>query len=638
MLRRFFASRLLLLTLLTILALTISTQAQTSECVDTIKKSDGFLVRSVKVDARGNWVPSIILPIKSGDVFDPDTLLPSFRAVRAALRKDDSQANFEIGNRGEVSVLWVTSCVKKVEPSVCKATRIPGPPTSGDDSTIVTDTRMNKEECVDVVIKPTFIRVGMYDIGSNLLPEPRSNLPTFYQAAPRPLLALNPTFGTDYDREYGFSEKADIKTNLLDLPAILRRETAGERNSRLDLELGGRKSVDEPFYDAHARLAFSLRRPGKFVEDASFGADLATTKEPLGEGTYFENELRLGGSLQMRPRVGFISSVTAGGKYSRTGNRFFNNNDTRSELASQNAFEGRAIIDGRLAGGFMRLGLWAEHAAPENPFDSYDRLAGLLGYEKEFGKANQTFGLEVLVGGGRVRGDAPEYARFFGGNSTRDFLYDAHNSVSVSSMPSGPLLRSYGKGQAGGQSAGGSILGGTSYWHVNLNLSIPVPQWSRELIPGINVLDDNQDVGEEGGNQSQSGTLKDILKGQVNTAESMLALRIQEELMEQGMSPDEAEAEAEDRARKVISEIRPAVTYIADRANIYAVKPLIMIDWGRIGVPDSLEGKTRVGIGGGLQLTVVIARFEVGYMRAVRRQENDPKGNFVIRLVFQNLF
>jgi hypothetical protein len=34
----------------------------------------------------------------------------------------------------------------------------------------------------------------------------------------------------------------------------------------------------------------------------------------------------------------------------------------------------------------------------------------------------------------------------------------------------------------------------------------------------------------------------------------------------------------------------------------------------------------------------VVAKFEVGYMHAVSRSQGDPRGNFIGRLVFQNLF
>ena len=63
-----------------------------------------------------------------------------------------------------------------------------------------------------------------------------------------------------------------------------------------------------------------------------------------------------------------------------------------------------------------------------------------------------------------------------------------------------------------------------------------------------------------------------------------------------------------------------------------------MFDAARINAPGSLDNRTRFAVGGGLQFTMVVARFEAGYLRTVRRLEGDSHGNFILRLVFQNLF
>ena len=69
------------------------------------------------------------------------------------------------------------------------------------------------------------------------------------------------------------------------------------------------------------------------------------------------------------------------------------------------------IAEGRTGGGFLRGALWADAASPEEAGD-YARLAGLLGFEKEFAVApNQTVGVEAVIGGGHTWG-APEYAPF----------------------------------------------------------------------------------------------------------------------------------------------------------------------------------------------------------------------------------
>ena len=63
-----------------------------------------------------------------------------------------------------------------------------------------------------------------------------------------------------------------------------------------------------------------------------------------------------------------------------------------------------------------------------------------------------------------------------------------------------------------------------------------------------------------------------------------------------------------------------------------------MIDAAHMDFGTPADAVTWGGTGGGAQFTVVVARLEAGYLWAVRRLPNDPYGNFVMRLVFRNLF
>ena len=90
----------------------------------------------------------------------------------------------------------------------------------------------------------------------------------------------------------------------------------------------------------------------------------------------------------------------------------------------------------------------------------------------------------MLAGAGRTWGDVPGYARFFAGAPAGQFLYDELSATTVTRFPYGPLIRSLGESQGGTVNNLGNVtLGGTSYWHANVNVSIPVPAWSRSLIP-----------------------------------------------------------------------------------------------------------------------------------------------------------
>jgi hypothetical protein len=74
-----------------------------------------------------------------------------------------------------------------------------------------------------------------------------------------------------------------------------------------------------------------------------------------------------------------------------------------------------------------------------------------------------------------------------------------------------------------------------------------------------------------------------------------------------------------------------------DYAKIYAVKPLILFDAARLSRP-GFPARTNYSLGGGVQLTIVVAKFELGYAHTLRRLSGEPRGNLVARLVFENLF
>jgi len=85
------------------------------------------------------------------------------------------------------------------------------------------------------------------------------------------------------------------------------------------------------------------------------------------------------------------------------------------------------------------------------------------------------------------------------------------------------------------------------------------------------------------------------------------------------------------------NEILPITDFIADHANIFAVKPLVLFDVAHL-TPGGSVTPTRYGMGGGVQLDIVMARFEFGYVAALKRAPGDPKGNFFGRLVMRRLF
>jgi hypothetical protein len=318
-------------------------------------------------------------------------------------------------------------------------------------------------------------------------------------------------------------------------------------------------------------------------------------------------------------------------------NRFDPGGVGLAERNSENAFELRAIADGHLGAGVTRIGLWLEGGKPNNRPDSYGRVAGIFGYQREFLlKPNQSIGLEILVGGGRLWGVAPQYARFYGGNSGAGFLYEENTSRLIDDFPTGPVLRSFGVGEA--VARGGTLVsrGGTSYGHANFNVTIPIPKWSRPLLPDISIPGPKRDAnGKIVLDDDGDPVLEDVpLRNKIKGLGSLIKQNLKKKYEEAGMSVAEATA----KSSSDMKDIDSLLAFIAEQANIFAVKPLFMFDAARIHAPNALNNRTQFGVGGGLQFTIVTAKFEAGYMRTVRPFPGDSKGNFVLRLFFQNLF
>jgi hypothetical protein len=149
--------------------------------------------------------------------------------------------------------------------------------------------------------------------------------------------------------------------------------------------------------------------------------------------------------------------------------------------------------------------------------------------------------------------------------------------------------------------------------------------------------------------EGQDIKLNDLLenftiKTAIGTIGANLLDPIIEELMRQdpNLTEDEAAIKgaplAEAKAKEIVDrDVAPNIRFIARHANLFAVKPLLMFDYAQIG-GTSGGSLRRYAAGGGVQLVVVLARAEIGYMRTLTRVTGEPTGNVVFRLTFQNLF
>ncbi len=498
----------------------------------------------------------------------------------------------------------------------------------------------NASKSIDFIIDVLFLRADLNNIANNILPIPRSLKPSFYDKMPAPLRAFNPQFKFDYDRKTGPEVSLETSTNLFQLLDLWNGTEASESKYRAELKFNGRKSLAKRFYQTKTELSFSRVQTGKFVETMGFTVGFRADDQPLNEMRYVNNGLQFGGHTKLRPRLGFLNTVYLSGTYSNNSNRVYKQLGQQISVDRDNRFNFRSLIDGRLGKGFARAGLWLEATNVNNNSANYRRIAGMFGYQREFGNGTQTVGVEAIIGGGKTWGTVPAYARFFGGNNTANFLYESPGSVSMTSFPIGPLLRSYGKTQAALASQNGITLGGNSYWHANLNLTIPIRPWSRRLIPDETIpLSDGTTI--KLNQMLENFTVKTAIGG---IGDDLLDSII-EDLMRKDPTLNEDEAQqlavpiAQRRAEEIVSkEIAPTMQFISRHANLFAIKPLIMLDAAKIGGDGQQSGRHRFAVGGGLQVVIILARAEIGYIRSLPVIAGEPRGNFVFRMTFQNLF
>ncbi len=550
-------------------------------------------VRYVKVEGR--WGDLVQVPLVPGEVLTPQKISAALDTLRALITKPASPT-LALRSKGEVGVLYID--VKF-------------------DTDPVIDANGNArrdESTVGVIFRPHYLHVSLVELGNNILPIPRTGQPTFYEQAPGWLLTLNPVAGLSYDRVFGSSASLGLATGLFDfLPETQDRP-------HLDLSVAGTKSLEESFYRADAALRYAYRQDAGVLREMSLTTDFAATEEPLGvnEHTRVAGGATLGLKLKIAPNTRLAIDVG----YRRTDDRLRNVLGTSDASANQEV--NRVVLEAipPKVNGFLRAAIWEENSWLTGDGDSYQRLVGRVGYEKEISIAqNQTIGVEIIAGAGHASTGTPAYAQFFGGNPPGQFLYDGSDAASLRHLPDGPILRSFGENEARLTGGGRLTSGGDTFWHVNLNVTIPIRPLSRSLIP--NELTDIE--GPDG-----PMSIKRILKQQINvTGPSMLRAVLKNE--------GRSDAEAEREARRVFQEITPATSFLIEDANVYSLKPLLMFD--AAGLSDRHgRSETWLAAGGGLQLTIVTAKLEAGYMHTISGPQQGHGGNAFVRLVFQNLF
>ncbi len=571
---------------------------------NTITADMNFTVNSVKI--IGRWVPKELKAkieklIGVGQLFDPSKVGLAEEMVRSEII--ESEDRFSIRLLGSTSVLFITS-------DVCP----------------VSDSSGLRE--VQVEIHPYYLRIDLYNLGNNILPIPRTAKPTFYKQVPSILLATAPYFGLMNDRRFGTSAFIKTTTDLLHIPGNGTSTGSsksplgdlGAKKLRLDLDLDFRRSFNNSFYNISGLLQLVHPVYTDSTVGWNFGVMYANSLLPLNISDYSRDFTKIFASIHGNGKKSFLSKYILSG-----GVEFSQNNYTPLNNKIQNAetdYEFSALIDGRVAKGLSRMGIWFNAGIPKNNINlkSYQRIAGKYGYAVSIGRGHNNVDLETTLGFGYTWGTPPAYSEFFAGNATSAFLYVPLHSVNNMSFPEGPVIRSLGEKEGGLPSAFNYVLGGTSYWGLNLNFSIPISKWASPLIPDIAIQDEPRRI-----------TIRSAVKGQVTTAKSFIANDL---ALNGGLSDDEADAAAE---RIVNKDIKPTIDYLADRANIYSIKPLLFFDLGEVN-KRSVGNRIWGASGAGLQLNIVNARLEIGYVQTLFPKSDVSKGNFLMKFSVQNFY
>jgi hypothetical protein len=469
-------------------------------------------------------------------------------------------------------------------------------------------------DTVAVKLRPLHLSLPLDDVGGMILPMARgvAEQAAFLQAR-TPLLPTGVTFA--HDRVLGTTIGGRWQL------AFGTGEAENDNQTPIHFRAAASKAIDTSFYFADSDIRLARQRTSGLIRQLSAGFDGATSLEPRGVERYRSRNWGAVGGVELALKANTRLMMDA--RFGRTEHTFSETESTRRWSAS-NEQANRILFDTippRLLG-FFRAAVWQDNLQPRNAARSH-RVVGRLGYAREIPIGpNQSIGIELLAGGGQTWRNIEEPRRFFAGGAQGEFLYENSHSRALLSTPDGPLLRSLGRAQGGWRDADRSVRGGTHFWHVNVNIALPIPRWSRPLIP-------NETTDLPGADGSPQ-TLKQILRAQVDrTGPNMLQSTLQ---LRDGLTADEAKQ----RAGEIFAGVRPAAHFVIDQANLIAIKPLLMLDVAELNFSPGSESWTAAGVG--VQVTIVTAKFEAGYMRTLSGPTFGSRGNVFARLGFERLF
>jgi hypothetical protein len=549
-------------------------------CLDQ-SDAEGRPIRAFTVSSRWNSLGDVKFPVPLGTNYTSEAASAAMNAVRMRL---NDEADNETQTRGFVGVRYIEACPRMLQ------------------------------DGLEVAIKVIEIRLPFDNPIKGLLPGTRSNLPSSVVGTPTMLTLFNPEFGLTNDTAIGLAQTAAIRTDLLSVGDVLKRRPNDQPSWTLPLSASGRRGLNEDTYDGFVNLAVGRDAPLETLQRFDVHGNYEASKAPQGDALLERELFRAGALIRVKPATSPLRQLTFLPNVAWSDNR--RQAATVNETTHETAVSVVAVADAAIPLGPLRSASLVETSNVENGV-SYQRFSTIVGWNVQVplsrAFSNRTLGIELSASTGHVWGTAPEHSLFYAGNTGMDLFMSPSDSPALPLLLTIPNLRSFG------QSRAQTALGGArSYWGLNFNAAIPIASWLLPLIPRDEVA---------------TGTPLNVLVYNQGTTSARSFLTSYYEQVEH-RNPEEAER----LANAEIARIEPALRFITRRANLYALKPLFMFDAVRLSPGEGAPSRTFKGIGGGLQLTVVVARVEAGYLWTLDREPEDPSGNFVFRLIFDNIF
>lgn len=564
--------------------------AQQAAC-NSVTEEMEYTVKEVEIKAW--WMPDafaeeVAALTGKGKRYDPAKINSVQNIIKEELLKSEAAIARTLID-GSISVLYISS-------DVCDISTPDGP----------------RE--VRVQYRPWYLRVDLLNIGNNRLPIPRTARPLFRKNIPALLHSTTPVPGLFTDASYGWGVSLQTASRLIG------KENLSQKNRMLDVLVHARKSLQHSYYGLDATLQYSHRFRSDSTLSVNLLALINASEDPLLELKNRQFQTAIRGGIKGAFNHNFLHGYHAGiyWRYLKTNLAHLTN---PAAYISENAYGMYALMDGRAGKGFSRLAVWLDAAHPQHPTlnDHYQRLVSRLAYAVSLGNNHSQVDIETQAGFGYTWSEAPQYHQFYAGNQPVPFLYEPVHSMRHTTIPAGPLMRSLG--ERTGSFGYNNHTGGQTFWHLNLNLAIPVKAFSKPLIPDVLIQEEPREI-----------TLRSALKSQAKTVENFII----EDLIENKGYPND-EATEKHAARIVNRDIRPTLNFLADKANVYSIKPVLLSDLA--GMKDHHgHYATWWGAGLGLQLNIVVARFEASYMHTFAPSSFNRRGNFFMRISVQNFY